>query len=257
MQDAHASHNRSDCCLHRRGLGADWQYRCYGGCRVSEGSAVAWISIASLFCAGLTGISGIVAADRYPLPLGLAGVRVKVGGAQAPLFAVAQLAGYQQINLQVPWEAAFADETDVVVEQGGQQTTARLPRVTTIASFFRLPDGSGAFQHAADYSLVSAANPGRAGETVTGYLTSLIGTAPAVPRVPTGQPAPADPPVSLSVVLRGTSRQRFEILGRRSAESQGSVTFVLRVCPRPCWRVPSELHGAGRFARGSSACEVG
>jgi uncharacterized protein (TIGR03437 family) len=116
-------------------------------------------SIASLFCTGLTGISGIVSADRYPLPLELAGVRVKVGGAQAPLFAVAQLGGYQQINLQVPWEAAFADETDVVVEQGAQQATARVPRVTTIASFFRLPDGSGAFQHAVDHSLAHAGTP--------------------------------------------------------------------------------------------------
>ena len=30
-------------------------------------------SIASLFCTGLTGIDGIVASDRYPLPLELAG----------------------------------------------------------------------------------------------------------------------------------------------------------------------------------------
>ena len=33
-------------------------------------------SIASVFCTGLTGISGVVEAESHPLPLELAGVRV-------------------------------------------------------------------------------------------------------------------------------------------------------------------------------------
>lgn len=166
-------------------------------------------SIASVFCTGLTGIRGIVAADHYPLPLELAGVRVRIGGTLAPLFAVAQLDGYQQINLQVPWDAGFT-ATDITIEQAGEQARFPVPAVRGPGDFFRLADGSGAFQHAADYALVSTGNPARAGEVVIGYLTGLV--ADPRPPVQTGQPSPADPPAVVSQELGGgASRPRFEI----------------------------------------------
>jgi len=168
-------------------------------------------SIASVFCTGLKGINGIVAADRYPLPLELAGVRVTIGGVRAPLFAVAQLGGDQEINLQVPWEAWYA--TDVTVEQSGEQAKVLAPYVLHPGEFFRLPDGSGALQHA-DYTLVSAGNPARAGEVVLGYLTGLA-IDRTIPPAATGQPAPANPPAvvdqSLPPVAYGASRPRFQI----------------------------------------------
>ncbi len=139
-------------------------------------------SIASVFCTGLTGISGIVTAEHYPLPLELLGVRVRIGGVPAPLFAVAQFDGYEQINIQVPLEASLVSfgDIDVTVEQGGQQTTARVPRGSD-GEFFRMSDGAGAFQHATDYVLVSASNPARAGEVVVGYLTGVrASTTPVV-----------------------------------------------------------------------------
>ena len=54
-------------------------------------------SIASNFRTGLE-VAQVVSASGYPLPLALAGVEVRIGGALAPQFAVAPLSGYQQIS---------------------------------------------------------------------------------------------------------------------------------------------------------------
>ncbi len=61
-------------------------------------------SIGAIFSTGVN-ISGTVQVDGAPLPWSLAGVSVTVGGAQAPLFSVSGLSGYQQINFQVPQAA--------------------------------------------------------------------------------------------------------------------------------------------------------
>jgi len=45
-------------------------------------------SIGTIFCTGLS-VAGTVSASGSPLPMSLAGVSVTVGGAPAPLFAVA------------------------------------------------------------------------------------------------------------------------------------------------------------------------
>src|SRR5208283_3642887 len=77
-------------------------------------------SIGTIFCTGLK-ISGVVAATSAPLPTALAGVTVTVGGVAAPLFAVADLGGYQQINFQVPTDPGGAQ---VVVSQNSAQGSA-------------------------------------------------------------------------------------------------------------------------------------
>jgi uncharacterized protein (TIGR03437 family) len=154
-------------------------------------------SMASVFCTGLEGIEATVSAQSLPLPLELAGVRVSVGGAPAPLFTVASHGAYQQINFQVPREATFMEpggrdwRGEVVVEQGGKQGRT-VVAVGVQAEFFRMPENYwyGVFQHASDYSLVTAGNPAKPGETVIGYLT---GTHVTNPQVATGHPAPYEP----------------------------------------------------------------
>jgi uncharacterized protein (TIGR03437 family) len=168
-------------------------------------------SIGTIFCTGLS-VNGVAPASGVPLPLTLAGVTVSIGDAQAPLFAVADLGGFQQINFQVPLEAQFTTESQlnpdgatqyittaqVVVGQNGAQGSATAATdPTTPGEFFRLGAGAtqyGIFQHA-DYSLVTEQSPAAPGETIMAYLTGLpTATQPA----PTGQPASADP---LSVVM--------------------------------------------------------
>jgi uncharacterized protein (TIGR03437 family) len=150
-------------------------------------------SIAAVFCTGLQ-VEGIVVAETLPLPFELAGVKVWVGGAPAPLFAVAEGQGFQQINIQVPQEAEFQTDntTEVLIEQGGQRGTGTATlRASTPGDFFRWPGTNlGIFQHWPDYSLVTEDNPARPGEILITYLTGMPETNPVVP---TGEPSPSDP----------------------------------------------------------------
>ena len=151
-------------------------------------------SIAAIFCTGLEGINGVIATEATPLPREIAGVKVRVGGVGAPIFAIAALAGYQQINIQVPQEAVIhlpttfpswpvgSDDafTDVVIEQGGQSTSAIVVVRKSPGDFFELEGGFAVLQHASDYSLVTSENPARPEEMIIAYLTGLPGTRPVV-----------------------------------------------------------------------------
>ncbi len=156
------------------------------------------LSIGSIFCTGLT-VSGVVSAPGTPLPLTLAGVTVTVGGVPAPLFAVADLGGYHQINFQVPWglQSTVLNTVNVVVSQNGKTGTGE-PQLTSAAdgdfalgAFFQLPGSRyGIFQHAADHSLVTSDNPATAGEAIVAYATGLH---PPYAALPVGQLTPASP----------------------------------------------------------------
>lgn len=76
-------------------------------------------SVGTMFCTGLS-IQGVTGAKTVPLPLSLSDVTVTVGGAVAPLFAVAALNGYQQINFEVPQEATIDNDgsAQIIVQPG-------------------------------------------------------------------------------------------------------------------------------------------
>lgn len=152
--------------------------------------------IASAFLSGLN-VSGVVAAQSVPLPLSLAGVTVDVCGAPAPLYAVADLGGYQQINFQVPWESQFTWDGSayfyrcvVTVRQGGFQATQNAYVWAVAADVFFTADLVGIMQHGADYSLVTRSHPAVPGEAVVLYAAALPQTSPPVP---TGAAAPYSP----------------------------------------------------------------
>jgi uncharacterized protein (TIGR03437 family) len=84
--------------------------------------------------------------------------------------------GFQQINFQVPFEA----KSNVVeVRYQGLSTFAMPPAVAP--GIFTLGDGSGAVQHASDYSFVTPSNPAEKGEVIIIYTTGLGRVRPAVP----------------------------------------------------------------------------
>jgi uncharacterized protein (TIGR03437 family) len=156
-------------------------------------------SLASIFCTGLS-VTGVVTAPGVPLPFTLAGVAVTVSGVPAPLLAVADLGGFQQINFQVPPKAElYKGGTDlvIVVSQGGLQGTAK-PALSGLPAFsgfefFRLGRTQfGAFQHSSDYSLVTTDHPAVPGETIIGYATGARMEAGAYP-IPAGQATPLSP----------------------------------------------------------------
>jgi uncharacterized protein (TIGR03437 family) len=131
--------------------------------------------LASMFVRGLN-LSGAIVATGSPLPTQVAGVSILVGGIPAPILAVAPAAsGMQQINFQVPFAAA----SNVVELRYGGSSTFAFPQ-TAPPGIFTLSDGAAAIQHAADYSLVTPANPAHPGEVIIVYATGLGKVSPVV-----------------------------------------------------------------------------
>lgn len=131
--------------------------------------------LASVFVHGLN-ISSTMLGTGSPLSTQMAGLSILVGGAPAPILAVAPPAsGMQQINFQVPFEATL---NIVEIRYQGSSTFAFPP--TAGPGIFTLSDGTAAIQHAADYSLVTPSNPARPGEVILVYATGLGEVSPAV-----------------------------------------------------------------------------
>jgi uncharacterized protein (TIGR03437 family) len=96
-------------------------------------------SLATVFCTGLTGITGVQSAANYPLPDQIAGVSVTINGTSAPLLAVADSGGYQQINIQVPslpgLTGVFGPQT-IEVAQLGQTGSSQFQWPSSWGVFF-------------------------------------------------------------------------------------------------------------------------
>jgi uncharacterized protein (TIGR03437 family) len=167
-------------------------------------------TIATIFGTGLTrGVSGVVQASTIPLPFSIQGTSVLVNGIPAPLYAVANVNGQEQIDFQVPWEV-----------QGGPipEQPQNIYKITTqpIVSIVVVNNGAlspamqalfydlqpviltaGAFAVAvhSDYSLVTAQSPAQTGETIAIYG---IGFGAVTPQVATGAPAGSSPPSTMN-----------------------------------------------------------
>jgi uncharacterized protein (TIGR03437 family) len=76
-------------------------------------------SLASLFGVGLTTVNGSVTATQFPLPTSLSGTSLTLDGIAAPLLAVANVDGLEQINFQVPWELDGRTQASLVVTNNG------------------------------------------------------------------------------------------------------------------------------------------
>jgi len=150
-------------------------------------------SLATIFCTGLTGITGVVSPDTLaPLPLQLAGVQVTVNFGAAPLLAVADLgAGIEQINFQVPPERLLAQLSTVRIAQHGSSGKAGSVDYPGVGGFFSDAQGNAIAVHLADGSTLTPQNPARAGELIAAYGTGFGST---YPPKPIGFPAPAKPP---------------------------------------------------------------
>jgi len=148
-------------------------------------------SIATIFGTGIAkAASGIVQADRVPLPTQLAGSSVTIGGIPAPLFAVVNLNGQEQINLQVPLEISGRSTVEIVVTCGPLSSLPVTVNILDAHPGIFAAGNSGVILHGADNSLITAGNPASKGEVVVIYATGL-GTVDSPPR--TGMAASASP----------------------------------------------------------------
>lgn len=194
----------------------------YNGADFQQGS-ISPCSIATIKAAGLApAIQGAVAYDGVGgLPYLLAGDSVTVGGAQAPIYNVANLNGQQQLTFQVPCSVT-PGSTAVAVNVGGATasvTVTVLPaspglfttQVSTTSSVPVLERPDGTF--------VSPNNPGRRGETLIAYVTGLGPTTPAV--ATNSLPVPGSSANVQGIVIVGISSN-----GSASGETPSSAALT-------------------------------
>jgi uncharacterized protein (TIGR03437 family) len=159
-------------------------------------------SIASLFGVRLSTITGVAAAQSFPLPLQLQGTSVRVNGTPAPLLAVANVAGSEQINFQVPFEIAAPGDAQIVVSSGGRDSVpVDVPVLPAKPAVFVIAGLGPAIVHGSTGALVTASNPALPGEVVVVYCTGL---GPVAPVVPTGSAAPTTALSRLILPFTGT-----------------------------------------------------
>jgi uncharacterized protein (TIGR03437 family) len=132
--------------------------------------------IATIFGANLTTSSGINLTSSLPLPTSFLNVSVTVNGSPAPLFAVDNVNGQQQINFQVPWEVAGKGNAAIaVINNGAAGAPVAVPVLSAQPAIFSYTVGSntfGAILHA-NFQLADTAHPVSAGEVVLIYCTGL------------------------------------------------------------------------------------
>jgi uncharacterized protein (TIGR03437 family) len=175
-------------------------------------------SLASIFVTGLQGTQGVITGTQYPLSNILNGISVWINFLPAPILAIAFENGYQQINVQVPWEGQ-RDPLYVEVFQNGIRAHTENTQSTGFSVFFSDANGYGIVQHAVDYSPVTAQNPAHAGEYLVAYGVNL---GPINNTPPNGVPAPFDP--LAASIPPGTPEQG--ICGMNDAVTIGSARSV-------------------------------
>jgi uncharacterized protein (TIGR03437 family) len=140
------------------------------------GGGVAPGEIATIFGTNLTAASGINLTSGLPLATKFLNVSVMVNGTAAPLFAIDNVNGTQQINFQVPWEVAGKPNASItVVNNGSASPVVAVPVVAGHPGIFNYAAAGGNFGvilHA-NFQLADSAHPATAGEVVLIYCTGL------------------------------------------------------------------------------------
>ena len=143
--------------------------------------------IISLFGARFAGENNF--ASQLPLERELAGVSVRIGGEDAPLYFVGTTPNFDQINAQVPFEVSPGDSVPVAVSVGGLLTA---PQNYLIApaqpGLFDIGGGQGAVLIANTAIVVAPvgsipgrqARPAESGEFLSIFCTGLGATSPTV-----------------------------------------------------------------------------
>ena len=113
-----------------------------------------------------------------PYQPSLGGVSVSINGLPAPIYLISS----GQINALVPYATTGPTATITVNNNGTLSNTVEVPVAATAPGVFSAPGnglGPGAILHA-DYTLVDAAKPAKAGEPVLVFLTGLGAVTPPV-----------------------------------------------------------------------------
>jgi uncharacterized protein (TIGR03437 family) len=140
-------------------------------------------SLATVFASGLVPANTTLLASSVPLPRVLGNVRLRWNGVDAPLLAVVNTGGSEQVNFQVPWESGNATTAQVsLVVQGVESApvTVSLQRVSP--AIFSTNATDALLIRAADFTLANTIIRGATYilyATGLGGLTTTIGTGAA------------------------------------------------------------------------------
>jgi uncharacterized protein (TIGR03437 family) len=168
-------------------------------------------ALATVFGVGLSNVDGVADAGGAT---SFQGVTVLVNGRPAPLLSVVNLDGWEQINLQTPFETALGPAV-VEIERDGKRTAAGAEVFAAQPGIFEILLEGGARAVAAqhpDGQLVHPGNPARRGEAVAVFLT---GGGAVMPFVETGAlgPVPAAEMAAPAGVTLGGIRCVIEFAG--------------------------------------------
>jgi uncharacterized protein (TIGR03437 family) len=161
--------------------------------------------IATLFGSNLTSSTGINLTSGLPLLTKFLNVSVMVNGMPAPLFAVDNVNGQEQINFQVPWEVANGSNANISATNNGTTgATISVPVLAAQPGIINYAAASGNFGvilHA-NYQLADTAHPAVPGETVLIYCAGLgaVSSPPADGAAANGQSTVATANVTISGV---------------------------------------------------------
>ena len=142
-------------------------------------------------------VSGTVTASQVPLPTQLSGVSVAVDGIAAPLVAVTNSGGQEELQIQAPFEISGRETVQVIVNSGRATNNAITVPVLPSRPSIVTVDGIFASVVRADGTAVTPLNPASAGEKLT-FLCRGLGTVD--PPATTGSQSSSDP-LSRTVAL--------------------------------------------------------
>ena len=158
-------------------------------------------SLATVFAAGVLDDTGIVSADRIPLPATLRDISVTVNGVIAPIRAVANVNGQEQVNFQVPFETTGPTASVVVTRAGVSSVPVTVPESELQPAIYTSDGTQAVVVHNANFSLVTTAQPLQRNEFAFLYAAGL-GRVTNQPL--NGNGAPVAPLASASADVRVT-----------------------------------------------------
>ena len=131
-------------------------------------------SLATVFAAGVLDNPGSIVANQIPLPASLSGVSVTVGGIAAPIYAVANNNGKEQVNFQVPFEIAGKSTAIIVVSRDGVSSFGvDVPVLDAQPAIYSADGARAVVVHNSDFTLATADRPLARGEFAFFYAAGL------------------------------------------------------------------------------------
>ncbi|MGB9454833.1 MAG: Ig-like domain-containing protein [Bryobacteraceae bacterium] len=213
-------------------------------------------SVAAIVGAGVAAGGAALAPVVGPLQYDLATDTVNFGTSQAPMlapiFAVSNVTGQQQILIQVPCEVTPGTVPVTVTVNGGSQTlnVKVLPASPGIYQTLMSDGVVRAVIERPDGSFVSPSNPARRGETVTAFVTGL---GPASPSIGTnGLPIPGTPSTVNGQVIVGIQNEGVPVTEAQLAFDMVGVYLIQFEIPSDAPQGDNIVFSVGLIPVGSS-----